>query len=645
MQTKPRGYLAGLIVCSLVVATTGGFTAAQAPPPAAKPKPVKPAPPADPNAILKVIPANASAFVAVRNIAEVDFDVSEVLDKLQLPLAEMGFPGLLDMIKERAGITEGLEANSGAAIALLDCSKLKTSEELEKRAVILLPTDNAEALAKAMGGSKQGDGYQLTLNNEPAIGAEKAGFMIIAPTEAQDALKEVVQSKEGIEKNLAGDRLKAYGSADIFGWTNVRGFSPELRAEPINALKERMLAGGPVDEKQVEKSVSMANQFLEQLKEASFAATLDAKLGLKMAFWFRALPDSEIAKRLATLNLTNDLLLAGLPDEPVILAAGMVNPFSPDKIQKFIDQSITPEMLGQEVDEAQVKALKESLTRLATSVERVSASIAGLSGEGEDGMLGVTYVARTTNSQQAQAELRKLFGTVKDMLIKTATAKGELTEDEAKAAKEAIQLKENAEKLTGAVVDHLVVDLAKLPDADEEQIAQIKSVVGQEGILVRIAQVGDKNVAVTFGGGAKRFAQIVDLVQKGQAPLADRKTIKMVADRLPNQKKIAEGYLSVDRLLAVAMEISSKLGQPIPLPLTMKETAPLSVVASQVDESSVTIDMLVPIELAQSAAEMAKPIIMMFMGGGMPGVGGTMPEEGEETEEEEAPAPVTPPVR
>jgi hypothetical protein len=645
MQTKPGRYLSSLIVCSLLIGMTAGFTAAQAPAPAAKPKAVKPTPPADPNAILKVIPANATAFVAVRNIAEVDFDVSEVLDKLQLPLAEMGFPGLLDMIKERAGITKGLNANSGAAIALLDCSKLKTTDELEKRAVILLPTDDAEALAKAMGGNKQGDGYQLTLNNEPAVGTEKAGFLIIAATEAKDALKEIAQAKEGIEKTLSGDRLKAYGNSDVFGWANLRGFSPELRAEPLNALKGMMMLSAPAGgAKEVDESLSGVGKFLDDLKEASFAATLDAKVGLKLAFWYRAMPDSDMAKRLQAAKLSDGSLLAGLPDESAIFAAGMVNTTSPDEIQKALDRSIKPELLGKEVDEAQAKALKESLTKLLTSVERVSVSVAGLPSEGEDGMVGVTFVVRTANSQQAQAELRKLFSTVKDLLIKTAVAKGELTEEQSKSANEAIQLKENAEKLTGAVVDHFVVDLAKLPDADEEMVKQIRGVVGQEGILVRIAQVGDKNLAVTFGGGAKRFAQIVDLIQKNQAPLADRKTVKMVADRLPGQKKIAEGYLSVDRLLALVMEMSSKLGQPVPLPLTMKETAPLSVVAAQVDESSATIDVLVPIELAQSAAEMAKPMMMMMMGG-MPGPGETAPGEEGEKEEEKAPAPVTPPVR
>lgn len=647
MQTKPGKRTISVILCSLLVATTVRLATAQnaADPAPAKPKAVRPAPPADPNAILKVIPASATAFVAIRNVAEVDFDVSEVLEKLQLPLDEMGFPGLLEMIKERAGITEGLNANSGAAIVLLDCSQVKTAEELEKRAIILLPTDKAEGLVAAMGGNKQGDAYQLTLGGEPATAVEKAGFLVIAASESRDALKEVVQAKEGIEKSLSPDRLKAYAAADVFAWGNLRGISRELRGEPINVLKGMMMMGTPgASIEEVDETVSELQKFIDGLKEVSLSATLDARSGLKLTFWYRAMPDSEVAKRLKAVKLTDASLLTGLPDEAIIFAAGAVNTSPPEDVEKALDRALKPEMFGPDVDEAQVKAMKESLVKLAGSVQQVSVSVAGLPGEGEDGMVAATLLIKTANSQQAQAEVRKLFGTLKTMLIKTAAAKGELTEEQSKTVDEAIQLKENAEKLTGAVVDHFVVDISKLPDVSEEQVDQIKSVVGQEGILIRIAQVGDKTLAVTFGGGAKRFAQVVDQIQKNQAPLADRKMIKMVADRLPNQKKIAEGYLSVDRLLAFIMEMSSKLGQPVPLPLTMKETAPLSLVASQVDESSVTMEALVPIELAQSTAELVKPIMMMFMGGGMPGAAGTMPDE-EEEKEEETPAPITPPVR
>jgi hypothetical protein len=122
--------------------------------------------------------------------------------------------------------------------------------------------------------------------------------------------------------------------------------------------------------------------------------------------------------------------------------------------------------------------------------------------------------------------------------------------------------------------------------------------------------------------------------------MAERKTLKMVADRLPTQKRLMEAYFSLDRVLATVMDVATKMGTPPPIPMTMKETAPLSLVATQIDARTVEADVLVPIELAQSTAEMVKPMMMMFMGG-MGGPGATPPDEGEE--KEETPAPVAPP--
>jgi len=647
MQTKRREWMIGAIVCSLLVALPGSLLAAQAPEgegaggPA---KPVKPAPPKDPVAVLKAIPASATAFVAVRNIAEVDYDVADVLAKLELPLDQLGFPGLITILKEQVGIEEGLEVNSGAAVVLLDCTEVKTLDDVDKRAVILVPTDKPEALVKALGGGeKEGDAYKLTLGSEPAIATEKDGFLVIASAEATDAIKEVVQVKEGIDKAMAPDRLKAYGDADIFAWASMRRISKELRAEPVKTLKGMMMAGSPeAKPEEVDASLAEINKFLDELKEVSLSLTLDARIGLKGTFWYQAMPDSGIARRLAAVKPGDGSLLVGLPDEPMIAAAGWLNTIREEDIQKTVDQLLKPEILGGDVDEEQIKSVKDSLVKLATSFEQAAVSVTGLPSESEDGLIGVTAVAKVANSQQTQAEIRKLFTSAKDMLVKTALNKGDLTEEESKTINEAIQLKEDAEKLTGAAVDHFVVDLAKIPDVEEEQLEQIKSVIGQEGIVIRIASIGERNVAITFGGGARRFAQVVEMVQKNQAPLAERKAIKMVANRLPGTKRIGEGYLSVDRLLATVMDVFAKTGQMMPFPLNMKETAPLSVMASQIDPTTAEVNVLVPIELAQSTAEMVKPMMMMFMGGmGEPGA--TMPEE-EEEKEETAP-PNTPGVR
>jgi hypothetical protein len=646
MQTSRRTWLIGLIVGSLMV--PAGALMAQAPAnPAPAPK-AKLAPPADPTAVLKVIPAEATAFVAVRNLAEVDADVSAVAQKLGFPLENMGFPGLLGMIREHAGIEQGLNANSGAAVALLNCSQVKATNELSKRAVFLLPSDNVEALTKSLGGKKEGETIQLTLGGEPAVAAAKEGFLIVAQN--PETLREAMKASGGILKTISPDRLKAYAGQDVFAWANPRGISKEVRDDVMTTIRGMIaLSSAGAGAEKVESSMAELDKFIDGLKEVSLGVTLDPKIGLKFTFYYRALPDSELAKDVAGMKPSGTPLLAGLPDEAIIAAfgasGGAGNTAREKQFRTALDQALNPGVLGAEVDVAQLNSVKDSAAKLFSSFEQFSASIAGLPGESQDGMVAVTMVAKVTNSQKAQAEIRKLFNSAKDLILKTALANGQITEEEAKTAKEAIQLKENAEKLTGAVVDHFVVDLSKFPEADEETMSQIKGLVGQEGILVRIAAVGDKNLAVTFGGGAKRFAQVVDQVKNGQAPLNERKTIKMIADRLPVQNRLMEAYLSVDRLLATVMDVAGKMGQRPPIPLAMKETAPLALVSGKVDETAIEAEALVPIELAQSTAEMVGPMLGMFMGGGMGGMGapGTTAPGAAEEKEEPAPAPTPAP--
>lgn len=653
MRTMGKRGPVWTILC--VIAALGlpaGLSAQDAKPPAGTAAPVatpKPAPPADPIAVLKQIPANATAFVAIRNLVELDSDVTAVTKKLGFDLEQMGIPNLLTMLQEQIEIKDGLNTNSGVAMVLLDCSQVKESAEIQKRAVMIIPTTDPDKMVEAMKGTKEGSTYKFQMGEFEGAGIARNGFLILCKD--AETLREVEQVKDdGIAKALSPDRMKAYNSSDIFAWISLRGISKDIRTEAINTIKGLLLfaqASSTGGADQLETSMAQITKFADECKELSLSVSLDQKVGLAINFAMRAMPDTELARQIAATKPLTSSALAGLPDEPVVLAMGISggagNPLYEKSLKDQLDQVLTPDVLGEIVDEAQIAALKESILKLVPSFESMGLSISGLPPEGQDGLIAVTMVGKTANSQQAQAEVRKLAATIKDMIIKVAVKEGGISEEDAKTVADAVQWKENAEKLSGAVVDHLTVDLSKLPDTEPEQIDQVKGIIGQEGILIRVAAVGDKHIVVTFGGGPKRFAQVMDLVQKGQAPLAERKTIKMLAERLPAEKRVGEVYFSIDRLLALVMDISTRSGSPMPFPLSMKEAAPIALVMNQTDEAAYEGTLLIPIELAQSVVEAAQPFIqMMMMGGAGGGMGpGMAPstEEGEESGVEPAPAP------
>ncbi len=631
MHTTSRRRIAGLCCLVVALAMPAGLLAADDPaaaPPAAAAQstgPARPAPPADPTAVLKVIPADAVAFVAVRNLLELDADVLGITQKLGFPLAAIGFPGPLNFAKEHTGISEGLDDNSGLALALLSCAELQTVQEMSARLVVLIPCSDVEALVTSMKGQKQGELISLELFGAPSVAAAKDGFLIVGQN--PEVVQDVLRAKGGgIITSISPDRLADYKTQDLFGWASFRGLSEEVRQQLIDSWLGLMVMAGPAARAQGEHGVEQVKKLMEESREFCFGLAIDEKVGLKLVLYYRMRPGTELAQQMEAMKPPSEPLLVGLPDEPVIFAMGAASAGGDaqyeKQIRQMMDHVLSQEILGELVDPDKLKSMRESIVKLTVGLKQMSFSLSALPAENEGGLVGAAFVAKVASSQQAQGELRTLFNMAKELVVKAAQDQEDLPEGSPAAVDEAVQWKQEAEKPSGAVVDHLIVDLAKFPDADSEKIEEIKGVVGQEGVLVRVAAVGDSHVAITFGGGAKRFARIVEHIEKGQAPLADKKAIKMVADRLPPpQNRLAEGYFSVDRLLALVMSISKQVGQPMMFPLMMKETAPIAYTMSRVDNTAIQADVLIPIELAQSAMELAGPFIQMaLMGGaGMPG--------------------------
>jgi len=134
MMGKTRRWTVSLLCLSILLAAPAAMWAqeATAPSPA-----TKAAPPADPTAVLKVIPENATAFLAVRNLQEFDQDIIDVAIKLGIPLGPNGvFPGVLDLMKSNLQIAAGLQDNSSLAAVVLDCRQVQSFQDIPARLVV-----------------------------------------------------------------------------------------------------------------------------------------------------------------------------------------------------------------------------------------------------------------------------------------------------------------------------------------------------------------------------------------------------------------------------------------------------------------------------------------------------------------------------
>jgi len=175
----------------------------------------------------------------------------------------------------------------------------------------------------------------------------------------------VLQAKEDILKTMAPDRVKAYSKHDVFAWFTPAGVSKEIRQEIHNTMKGILMMGNLAGEPEAttenaQQTVDKFDRFFDEIKELTLGINLDIKAGLSLNAYGRAKEGTEIAKKMAVAKTSDKSLLAGLPDEPFVLAVGLTNtPTDPnqkkqssmilDAFEKIARQSginITPQKNG-----------------------------------------------------------------------------------------------------------------------------------------------------------------------------------------------------------------------------------------------------------------------------------------------------------
>jgi len=643
MQTT-KTWINSFLCLSLILLATicPDSTFAQVQPaPATATAPAVPMPPANPMAILKAIPADATGFIVVRNLNEMNKDVSGVAMKLGFPLGPMGMiPAPLDLMKMKTGIMGGLSENSSLALVVLNCKDVPAINELANagKLAVIIPSHDIKALTATMNPQKQDDLTIMNFMGEQFFSAPKGDFLVVA--KAPEAVKAVLKAGDGIAKTMSPDQIEAYRKQDLFAWFSPAGISQEIRDEINTTLSGMMtMAYQQSLPGLAQQTTEDMNKFFEQTKEVSLGLDLDADKGLNLSIYFRVKPGTEFAEQMAAVKTADKPLLAGLPDEPFVVAAGFTNTMGHPQQEKQIRMVLDlyanmAKQAGLEITPQHVESIKETVITLSKSYDSGGFSISALPSASIDGLIGIAKVTRVKDSQQFQADTRKLIATVKEIFLDLAKkdSDAELTEEDITTLDQIIVYKENAEQIAGANVDHFIIDLSKIPAIDPETLVEIKNVVGAEGVIFRIAAVGKNHIVATFGGGKDRFTKIVELAKKDQAPLAQSNYIKKIAGRLPAKNLYFEGYFSVEHLLSLIMNVASAAGQPIPLPLALSPAAPIAFNGSIVDKTAQQVDIHVPIELVISVKQAIGPLMGMMMGGmgGQPGMPGaqTQPSQG-----------------
>ncbi|HUW85191.1 MAG TPA: hypothetical protein VMZ31_20605 [Phycisphaerae bacterium] len=558
-----------------------------------------------PTDVLEAIPSDTWGFVIVRDMQALSNDAVLLGQKLGLPV-----PPVLPMAKALIGLMEGV--NDTGSLALVVGAGGGGVPPMG----LLVPVTDVGQMIGYLAPQDAGDGVQqIALMGKPTFVVPYGGFAVMAPS--KEVAMKMATASAGVRGKLDEARLGVYQESDLFAHVELAEVLKTYR--PMVEMMIQSMSPAPTTQPESGAAAAPPNplkavfDIVLQLSTVDVAANLDAA-GLMIQGFLSFLPGSDLAVQSAAQELTDKPLLVGLPamGEQYIVAMGSLQArgeAAQAQMVKGLDGLLANPAVAQHIDPAQGEKLKGLVVAFTRQVQQSSLSISALPTVAE-GLIGFAWVLQVEDA----AKTAGLFGEVIEAV--KLLPKDEAVREDLKN----IVYKPKAEQVGDLSVDHVLVDMANLPEVTDADRGRIKSVAGQDGLLVRIAAVGDNHVVVLFGGGAKRLAAVAALSAQGQSPLSTDPGIRKVADKLPTMRAV-EMYFSLDSLMQLIKSIGEAIEEPAPFEPT-QAGVPAGLVVSGGKTYS-RMDLFVPTELMVAVKDLA----MQVMGGmtGTPGAPPTMP--------------------
>ncbi len=563
------------------------------------------------NGALASIPADVVGFVCIPSLQQLDSDYQQAVLNLGLqPFVPPPWNSPVAVLKQKLPMLEGIDEKGSVALVFMPA---ETVFELQMKQALLIPAKDPKAMIETMGGQAgEGGLWVINMMGQPSHAAIRGKQVIIAAqAEVAKALKETQTSIAG---KLKPADLKALQGQDLVVWVDGDRLFKLLKPMVDGILVPMMMAqagGGGFNAKSAEMNKKNMDMFFEGAASMSLGLALDGEgVGLRWAMTSK--PGTELAKRTKMKN-TDGSLLSGLPSAKYMAAFGQtVDPVQVEASFEQIDSLFSMADEVEEIDQEKLEQLKGILKEMLPMITGGRGMVEGLA-PGPDGLFGASLVIDTTDGKKWLEQVGKLVDLAEQMLADAA--KHETADEDFKKWSsniiEALSFDSEAEEVAGVKVGHFKFDLTKIEDIDEEDLEDVTKVIGQDGVLLRMAPVDARTVAIGFGGGKTRMGTLIEQAKKKEAPLDGDAGIKKVAAFLP-EKRASVAYVAVDQILAFIPNVMKALGEEEVFPVQMpKIDAPLAMAASGGD-GWMQLDMFLPTELLVASKDAG-----MMMAGSM----------------------------
>ena len=555
--------------------------------------------------LLEVIPSDCMGYIAATNVKDLVVSIERLTRQLgfgkELDTNAPG--GLLQTAAMVLQIGEGYNPNGGIAVVIPNMEKLGYDPAALGRGeepaspempFVILVAGKSDTGIFPQAQKLETGGISIPGFPFPTIYTAQMGdYVAFSPSQkALDLMKGAA-----LDTTLAKTEKDILGQNDVAVFYNLKVLGPffATMADSASSEEDTPLFG------EFAGILKLYGSFLKQMDVLAFGIKLGEK-GISCNFYESVKSESELAKVLSAYQPSLKPLMNRLPSLPYVLAFGASMAGGEGSKAMSDTQMQFVEMLLNAIDLDIPKDLMEKITKTSAELDAMTTSGQFVAGPANgEGLFGISMVLGVTNAEKA----KELLPVQIDQINQLVKAISQQKQNEDLESLKFNYIK-NVETINSNMVDVIEVTFDKLKTQTDEQKAEMKKVLGEDKIFIRIAQTDPQTLVITFGGGKTFMGAAIDAARKGGTIHQDpnvQSTLKM----LPSNP-VSTLVLSPQNLFSLIQTGMVVMGEKSNLPegFAFKCAEPIGIGWALAGKNAVKGSIYIPIGVVTDITEWVK---------------------------------------
>lgn len=478
--------------------------------------------------ILDQLPADATGFVAVRNLSA----ASEKVERVTAIFKELTpgpLPAPLALAKGVTGIGPGLNEEGDALLAFLPSA----DAPFPPQPLLLLPVSDYAAFAESLSGDASGEICRVTVSGEEVLLAKRGDFAALMNVDHRDQFESLLATAPAIAAELAplADWLATTDLAVGLTRSGVERLAALGRRQAADQRQQAEAMLNDPEESEALREIQRSMQAFElaleflgaEIKGGAVGLSIDAATNVKLAKRVILSEAGVLAAMTGAKPLAKAPLANFAAGQFVIAGGGPLPPGFGDALASTIrrvTEQLPPGRGYEGFTPDDWEKLEQSHREFMKGLN--STSFVLYVGEKEEGLLSNYYsVAKADDAKAYLQSFRKSLELDNELMAKAENDLSfpfELKDAEVHDKPAVVAVAD----IGGAVADPNVPGVEAL----------VKAMVGPEGKLSLYAIAADSNTTVIGSASEEKLAKAVTFAVNGEKGLADDSSVKTTADLL-----------------------------------------------------------------------------------------------------------------